>query len=134
MIKGIAHTAFNVLDMEKSLFFYCEVLGFKKAFEINDDENNPWIVYIKVANQQFIELFYTHHQKLEKKPVVGYSHLCFEVDDINTIVKQLKNHHIPLDVEVIQGKDGNLQCWVKDPDGNPIEFMQYNDHSMQKNN
>jgi hypothetical protein len=41
MLKGNAHVALVVSDMEKSLYFYCEVLGFEKAFEQNDDEGKP---------------------------------------------------------------------------------------------
>jgi catechol 2,3-dioxygenase-like lactoylglutathione lyase family enzyme len=48
MIKGIAHVAYTVSDMEKALHFYCNQLGFQKAFEIRDDEGKPWINYIKV--------------------------------------------------------------------------------------
>lgn len=58
MITGLAHNAFRVTDMDKALAFYCGVLGFSKAFEIPDDAGNPWIVYIKVAHEQFLELFY----------------------------------------------------------------------------
>lgn len=32
MIKGINHKGFHVVDMERSLEFYCNKLGFKKAF------------------------------------------------------------------------------------------------------
>ncbi len=131
MIKGIGHIAYNVLDMNKSLHFYCEVLGLEKAFEIHDEQDNPWIVYIKINKNQFIELFYTHDEKIKERPVIGYSHLCFEVDDIYIMKEQLIAHNIKLDVDIIQGKDKNLQCWVKDPDGNPIEFMQISENAPQ---
>ncbi len=39
MVNGISHAAFNVKDMEKTIAFYEETLGFKKAFEINNLEN-----------------------------------------------------------------------------------------------
>nr|WP_308737680.1 VOC family protein [Paenibacillus sp. AR247] len=58
MIRGIGHLAFDVADMNKSIDFYCGILGFKKAFSIEDDHGNPWIEYIKVREGQFIELFY----------------------------------------------------------------------------
>ncbi len=131
MIKGIAHVAYNVLDMERSITFYCDVLGFKKAFTIDDDNGNPWIVYIKVKEGMFIELFYTNNEKLTEQPRVGYSHLCLEVDDIHEIANHLKNKGLTLDVEPIQGKDLNWQCWIKDPDGNRIEFMQISPNSLQ---
>jgi catechol 2,3-dioxygenase-like lactoylglutathione lyase family enzyme len=125
MIKGIGHLALTVPDMEKSLHFYCEVLGFKKAFEIHDNDDLPWIVYIKVCGGQFIELFYGGLNKPERveKPI-GFNHLCLEVDDIHEIANHLKSQGIALDVEPKQGKDTNYQCWAKDPDGNRIEFMQ----------
>lgn len=59
LIKGCAHTAFDVADMEKTIQFYHDVLGFDKAFEINNPDNDePWIVYIHAGGNQFIELFY----------------------------------------------------------------------------
>lgn len=132
MIKGIAHTAYNVADMEKSLAFYCDVLGFKKAFSIRDDQGKPWIEYVKVCPGQFIELFYTNGRKSHQySDELNYSHLCLEVDDIREIAARIKAKGLTLDVEPTQGKDLNYQCWVRDPDGNRIEFMQMHPDSLQ---
>ncbi len=130
MIKGIAHLAFNVADMQKSLEFYCKVLGFEKAFEIRDDDGNKWIEYIKVRKSQFIELFY-YPKPGEQPEVSSYSHLCLEVDDIQEIAARIKAAGLTLDVEPVQGKDLNYQCWARDPDGNRIEFMQMSPDSPQ---
>ncbi|MFD0696204.1 VOC family protein [Paenibacillus sp. GCM10027628] len=134
MIKQIGHIALTVRDMEASLHFYCDILGFHKAFDILDDQENPWIIYIKIGNGQFIELFYGGENTPEpvNKPI-GYNHLCLEVEDIHTVAEHLKAHGVTLDVEPTQGKDLNFQCWVKDPDGNRIEFMQMNPASPQMN-
>ena len=134
MIKGIGHLALTVKDMEKSLQFYCETLGFERAFDILDDEGNPWIEYIKVAPGQFIELFYGG--KTKDKPEndkIGFNHLCLEVTDIHQIANHLKSKGVVLDVEPMRGKDYNYQCWVKDPDGNRIEFMQLDPRSPHMN-
>jgi lactoylglutathione lyase len=45
--------------MERSLDFYCNKLGFKKASELNQPSGEPWIVYVKVADGCFIELFFS---------------------------------------------------------------------------
>ena len=129
MIKGIGHVAFGVADMEKSLNFYCGALGLTKAFEMTKDDGKPWIVYIKVADGQFIELFYGGVGVTEHR--VSYSHTCIEVDDIYEIAERVKAKGIVLDVEVNRGKDTNYQCWVRDPDGNRIEFMQLSSESPQ---
>lgn len=127
MITGITHLALNVSDMAKSVEFYCGVLGFKEAFEIADDNGNPWIKYIKVGSDQFIELFYngTGYTK------GSFAHLCFAVDDINAIAQAIKSAGAPLTSAPSQGKDNNWQCWTVDPDGTPIELMQLSPDSLQ---
>jgi len=126
MIKGLAHTAYVVKDMEKSLHFYCDILGFKKIFELRRPETNAqWIEYLKVKEGQFIELFYGGEKTNSvDMQTTGYNHLCLEVDDIHEIAEHLKSNGVTLDVEPKQGLDLNYQCWAKDPDGNRIEFMQ----------
>lgn len=132
MIKGIAHVAYVVNDMEKSLHFYCDQLGFEKAFEIRDDGGKPWINYIKIGNGQFIELFYGGNiRALPEQNEAGFSHLCLEVEDIHKVANSLKKADLTLDVEPKQGKDFNWQCWIKDPDGNRIELMQISPQSPQ---
>ena len=128
MIRGISHVAFDVADMEKSIDFYCGVLGFQDAFELKDEAGNPWIRYIKVANNQFIELFYN---RKGENLIGSYSHICLEVEDVIGIANHLKTNKIVLDSEPTQAVDKNWQCWAKDPDGNRIEFMQMNPESPQ---
>ncbi|WP_163537550.1 VOC family protein [Gracilibacillus sp. YIM 98692] len=132
MIKRIGHTAFTVENMEKSLEFYCDHLGFEKLFELHNKDNEPWIIYLKVCEGQFIELFYGGKKRNNiDSETIGYNHLCLEVDDINEISDHLKGKGLTLDVEPQQGLDLNYQCWIKDPDGNRIEFMQLHPDSPQ---
>ncbi|WP_066195976.1 VOC family protein [Gracilibacillus timonensis] len=132
MIKRIGHTAYTVANMEESLTFYCDYLGFEKLFELNNPEGEPWIVYVKVCEGQFIELFYGGEKRNPTdESTIGYQHLCLEVDDMNKLVTDLKAKGVTLDVEPQQGLDKNYQCWVKDPDGNRIEFMELHPESPQ---
>ncbi|HSU79340.1 MAG TPA: VOC family protein [Candidatus Angelobacter sp.] len=134
MIKQIGHLALTVQDMERSLAFYCEQLGFLKAFEIHDDHDEPWIVYLKVCEGQFIELFYGGKTKPEQvEAPIGFNHLCLEVEDIHETAAALQEKGVTLDVLPVRGKDHNYQCWAKDPDGNRIEFMQLDPSSPHMN-
>ena len=128
MILGISHIALTVADMDKSVHFYCDVLGFSVAFDINNDKDEPWIKYIKAGSSQFIELFYNRKGENNNG---SFSHVCFEVDDIQKTAKNLRLHNINVDSGPSQGKDNNYQCWAKDPDGNRIEFMQLSPDSPQ---
>ncbi|WP_248926997.1 VOC family protein [Paenibacillus hamazuiensis] len=132
MIKRIGHAAYIVKDMETSLRFYCGVLGFQKVFELPKPDGTPALIYLKVAEGQFIELFYDGvHPYAFNRDNVGYYHLCFEVDDIHKIADHLTAHGIDVFIGPKQGRDTNWQCWVKDPDGNRIEFMQLSPDSPQ---
>jgi lactoylglutathione lyase len=130
MIKGIAHTAYLVSNMTRSIAFYDQAFGFKKAFELNHPDGSPWIVYLKVNDRQFIELFHGD-QPFEQHAHQSYQHLCLEVTDIKAFVKHLSTKHIALLHPIILGLDHNYQCWVEDPDGNPIEIMQYGPNALQ---
>ncbi|SDO24839.1 VOC family protein [Alkalicoccus daliensis] len=125
MINGIAHTAFTVADMKKSLYFYCEVLGLEHAFQVKKENGEPWIEYVKVAPKQYIELF--HGGKTSHTPAadeIGPHHFCLLVDNVEEVAAELKKKGLALTVEPKRGLGKNEQCWINDPDGNKIEFLQ----------
>ena len=131
LVLGIAHTAYSTAQIDEMLDFYCNKLGFKHAFEIRNNDGNPWIEYIKLADSSFIELFYADSEKVsggDKR----YQHLCIRVSDIQKTAEHLKSHNIPiLWGGPSMGKDKNWQCWCEDPDGNKIEFMYISPDSLQ---
>lgn len=131
MIKGIAHAAYTVSDMDKAMAFYVDGLGLKKAFSLADDQGRPWIEYLKVCDGQFIELFYAGEDFCARNG--SYSHLCLEVDDCATTAAELEGRGVKIVVPPQQGKDRNWQCWVADPDGNRIEIMQIDPSAPQAN-
>ncbi|MDR1506490.1 MAG: VOC family protein [Treponema sp.] len=128
MLTGITHLALTVKDMKKSLDFYCRVLGFEKAFELlESDTGKPWINYLHLANNQFVELFYDGTRENPwNNSLRGFNHICFEVDDIHKTALQIKNSGYKLDREPSLGPDNNWQCWITDPDGVRIELMKIN--------
>ncbi len=133
MTNGISHAAFNVKDMEKTIGFYEETLGFKKAFEISRPETGePWIVYIYGGGGQFIELFYgATKENPYRDENIGFFHICLAVDDIQEAWKRIVETGAPQDDAPKQGADHNWQCWTHDPDGIKIELMQISSESPQ---
>lgn len=126
MITGIGHLAFRITDLEKSLNFYCKVLGFREAFRLErEGEPSPWIVYIQIAPNQFIELFPgAQGENPPRGRSVGYNHFCLVVDDMQATLRELEGRGLALAGSPQQGLDQNWQYWITDPDGNAIELMQ----------
>jgi catechol 2,3-dioxygenase-like lactoylglutathione lyase family enzyme len=111
--------------MRRSTEFCSGILGFEKVFEIPDDKGNPWICYFKIGRSQFIELFYPQKEAgPDAVSRIGFSHMCFRVDDIKSTEADIVKRGGTLDRPIKVGKVGNFQCWVKDPGGNRIELMQ----------
>jgi lactoylglutathione lyase len=123
-IKSIGHIALRVTDIDRSLAFYVGGMGFEEMFRL-DRDGELWIVYLRVTDEQFIELF--PGGKGDRAPdaeTIGYNHLCLEVDDLDAVIARLAERGVSLSRPKKVAADGNAQAWVKDPDGHRIELMQ----------
>lgn len=142
-IKELGHIAFRCHDIKTTEKFYTDVLGFKRAFALTYKEredktpfpdDREWIVYLKISDSLYLELFDCENAKGESEPSwnsFNYQHLALIVDDIHAAREELVKHSAPVDVEPSLGIDNTWQMWSHDPDGNKIEFMQYTDRSYQ---
>ncbi len=129
MITGIGHVAFRVTSLQRALDFYCNKLGFSEAFRLErEGEPSPWIVYIQIAPGSFVELFPDPQDAPgtipARDPQASYKHVCLLVDDLPATLRELAARGLEISGTPTQGLDSNLQYWLNDPDGNPIELMQ----------
>ena len=130
-ITSIGHVAIRVKDIERSLDFYVGKLGFRELFRLDRDDR-LWIVYLRVTDSQFIELFPDAiGDRSPPAEAIGLNHLCLECDDIDGMLDEIAAKGIALYRPKKMGADNNLQAWIEDPDGNRIELMQMSKDSMQ---
>ena len=61
----------------------------------------------------------------------GFLHLCLEVDDVVSWREHLIAKGANVTTEISLGCDNAYQFWMKDPDGNEIEMMQYLPNAYQ---
>ena len=132
MIIGLTHVAIQVSDLERSVRFYCDVLGLNEHFRLFDDKGHPFLVYLKIADRQFIELFSGAAGPREWPTSSSLIHVCLEVDDIQDSFQRITSKGIkPLHGKPNHAADNAWQFWVSDPDGNAIEFHQFTKESLQ---
>jgi catechol 2,3-dioxygenase-like lactoylglutathione lyase family enzyme len=89
-ITGIGHVALKVHDLDKSLAFYRDKLGFPEMMRLDKPEGGVWLVYLRITDEQFIEIF--PGAENERSP--GWNgnaitHVCLTVDDLDTVVDRV---------------------------------------------
>ncbi|MCS3528722.1 VOC family protein [Chryseobacterium sp. JUb7] len=125
-IKNIDHIVLTVADIEKTITFYTQILGFEV---VNFGDNRKALTF---GNQK-INL----HQKgneFEPKaeyPTSGSADLCFISNtDIHDVLEELKQKNIEI-IEGIVDRTGALgkikSVYFRDPDLNLIEVSTYSD-------
>ena len=126
-ISSIAHVALKVRDLDQSLDFYVNKLGFPEMMRLDKPDGSPgvWLVYLRITDTQYLEIF----PKGEGDRAPGWNdtainHICLGVDDLDVTLAYLDQVGIPLLLPKKEAVDGNWQAWIEDPDGNRIELMQ----------
>jgi len=130
-IKSIGHVAIRVKDIQRSLDFYVNKLGFAEMFRLERD-GKLWIIYLRITDTQYLELFLdAEGDRAPGEMAIGLNHVCLECDDIDLVIQQITDQGISLFRPKKVGADHNTQAWVEDPDGNRIELMQIAPDAMQ---
>lgn len=124
-IKGYQHIALKVKDLERSLDFYRDRLGFDYFLDLKREDGTVWIVYLRISDTQVLELFPgAETDRAPGREANGVHHLCFEIEDMHGTVAAMKAKGITMLSEIKTGIDGNLNAWIEDPDGNRWEMME----------
>lgn len=137
MITQLAHINFFSDRHKEMVDFYIHKLGLKVAFTLDDDCGEPFGWYVDCGKMTFIEIFNQAGAvkqwggKVEElKSGSRYRHLCFEVKELENYRKALLANGVDV-TPVTVGMDNSKQAWIKDPDGNAIELMEYTSSSYQ---
>lgn len=128
---GIGHMAITARDLDAQAAFYTEKVGLTEMFRLNRDDGSLMLVYLRITDTQFLEIFPNGQGDTPARNTTGYNHLCLTVSDLNATVAALAANGVPIDVAPKTGKDHNQQAWISDSEGNRIELMQMSSDSLQ---
>ena len=99
--------------------------------------NMKWSVYMSWSENTFIELFYIPRARRKRIPNpaddLNYTHYSLQVSDLKAFREQViaRGGAPYIDRDISLGIDNTWVMWMKDPDGNPFEIMEYTDKSYQ---
>ena len=145
MIKNIRHTGIVVEDLDASMHFYCDMLGFKIQKKM--DEHGDYIdnmsslnnvkvttVKLKFGNNQMIELLRYHShprsKALDEICRVGISHVAFSVDNLDDVYIKLSSKGIVFNSPPQYSPDGFAKVtFCRAPEGTFIELVEEINHA-----
>jgi lactoylglutathione lyase len=120
-ITGISHAAFYVTDMAKARAFYEGFLGYESPFSI-PRKNGGELVWIKINDRQTVELFPASEISPDADRLY---HIAVETDDAEAMRVYLASKGVAVPEKTAVGKIGNKNYFIKDPNGNTVEIVEY---------
>ena len=129
-IVGVAHIGLRTDNLDAARTFYGRQLGFAEAFQLDRPEGGLMLVYFKVNDHQYIEVF----PGWKGPEQLVLSHIAFETDDARQLRDYLASKGVKVPDTLRKGLDGNLSFMIKDPDGHDVEFVQYLPGSLHSRN
>jgi catechol 2,3-dioxygenase-like lactoylglutathione lyase family enzyme len=126
----MSHAGIIVGNLEASLHFYRDILGFREFWRgSSDGKTLSWVNLRTPEGRDYIELMlYGTRPSLAQLHVLN--HLCLEVNDASSAGDTLKSRPLPdgcpAPTPVRIGRNGKRQINCYDPDGTRVEMMEAN--------
>lgn len=121
-ILHLDHLVLTVASLEKTVHFYCDILGMEKEVFLEGR------IALKFGNQKInLHLLRQEFEPKAERATAGSADLCFLVDSVADMENKLREQN----VEIIEGpieRTGAtgplLSIYIRDPDLNLIELSE----------
>lgn len=143
VISKVSHIGICVSDLERSLRFYCDVLGFVRSSTMADVhvEGEPSDTLLKLREVKLDAVYLERdgfrlellHYERPRSPArapertmndLGFTHLSVQVPDVKAALEKLAALGVTIDREtVIEFSGMTVAAFVRDPDGLGIELV-----------
>ena len=126
MFKKIDHVEITPSDLEKTIAFYTDVLGFKVKMRKKLDDSPPLkeVVFVELGGTVMELVSVADPLPPSQAAQVGYRGIALEVDNMEKTVEYLKSKGIGLTWGPIS-LGTSKRAEIKDPDGLMIELRQW---------
>lgn len=124
------HTMVRVSDLQKSLHFYCDLLGLREVSRQDNEKGRFTLIFLAAPGD-------VEHARENKSPLVeltynwdsedyggarNFGHLAYRVDDIYALCQRLQDGGVTINRPP---RDGHM-AFVRSPDNISIELLQKN--------
>src|SRR5688500_6703493 len=111
----------RVTDLEKSLHFYCDLLGLRELRRIENEGGRFTLVFLAAPGDDAAQVELTHNWDPGDYAIGrAFGHLAYEVDDIYAACAKLEAGGVTINRPP---RDGHM-AFVRSPDDISIELLQ----------
>jgi len=123
----VHHIAITVNNLEESVNFYTQVLGFEIAKKFSRKDMGAYATFVKLDDFQ-IELWQFQNMKknfnsLNDIKVRGIRHIAFEVDNLKETISKLADKGLEFSEPKLGASEHNYS-FTTDPNGVALEFYE----------
>jgi lactoylglutathione lyase len=120
------HFGIYVKDFDASMEFYTKTMGFREAFSLKDKDGKPFLAYLQINRDTFLELA----PATADRPV-GFSHVGLWADDLNKTVTILRERGVKMEDPRAGTTKAPLTNMIE-PNGLRLELLEYPPESLQR--
>jgi lactoylglutathione lyase len=111
----------RVADLDKSLAFYCGLLGLKEISRQENEKGRFTLVFLAAPGDEQAQIELTHNWDPEEYGIGrAFGHLAYQVDDIYATCERLQKHSVTINRPP---RDGRM-AFVRSPDKISLELLQ----------
>lgn len=130
MVTGFDHVVIVVKDIERTLAFYGDVLGFPVLGEEEWRRGERPFPSLKIGAANMLNVHLADHPHGARNPQSGSDDLCFVWDSpIEDAAKRLEAKQVPIELGPVKRRGARgvmgTSVYFRDPDGNLLELMSY---------
>ncbi|MEI6330483.1 MAG: VOC family protein [Pseudanabaena sp.] len=124
----IDYIALFVVDVERSLIFYRDVLGFRfdKLNKVDSAEGYSGKLKIGLYDRLWLSKLFGDR---DEQPISGHPFLLsMSVDNLDLVYEQMRERQTTISIDIISSPQimpwGQKILFLRDPDGNLLEIVQ----------
>jgi lactoylglutathione lyase len=119
----LLHTRYRVNDLERTIRFYCDVLGLKEVRRHKSPRGSELVFLKAPASDEEIEICqFAGSGPVQVPP--DLTHLAFEVDNLDEFGKHLEKFGLKYSDGPTRSSSGTVFAFIDGPEGYEIELIQ----------
>jgi catechol 2,3-dioxygenase-like lactoylglutathione lyase family enzyme len=83
------HVGINVPNIPEAITYYTENMGYREAFRLSDDNQQPRLVYMHISQNTFLEL-----QQANAERPAGFTHYGLHVENVADAVARFRSNGV----------------------------------------